>query len=826
MRYLYLIFLAFIVCSLTAVAQIPKPVEHALTAENVAEGTEFFVAIPPNELNPFPTNTLAIYICSAFDTKVEVEDYSTGQIASYQVAKNVVRKLTDANGGTSWNWELRESEQVLLNGIGIRSAKPISVYVLNSKQTSSDGYMAIPTSAWGKEYIHVGYYDFRETRPWAGGFVVVAKEDNTMLSIDLKGVGTSLAKTADGRTINTGVPISVTLNTGEVYLVKGDGATRGVFDLTGTKITATRPIGVISFHERTTMPNMLVNGNGRNHLVEMLTPISAWGKTFTSLELPRESVNGQGKGDVFRVVAGDSNTNWTLKYYDEVTGQLLGQSGGTLVIAGDFADIGNVSSPSQITNGFAVWETTKPVCIMQYSCSSSFDGDPNLDPFMISVQPLESYTKDLTFCVASESAFNHHRVSIVVSVLPGVQDTIAALNSIQLDGVPLATHKNAFAPKLLKTKMPNGMYWARIGISGAEVGHAITSNDSVVVGGYVFGYGAFDAYGWSIGGKSTPPVTVDTLAPLIVRTKGECGTWSMEATELRNIPDPPLAITADTNQVETGIAKIDTVSGSSTDNYILELITSQTFPENPVYTRFQYRWTVVDNLKDARAEYFVEDFAGNRVLDTLVYDAPVFVDTMPPITTLISEDSVQWKFEATELRNVPTLPVACPVSGQQRESGLTLMQLDAASTNLTLAVTSGTQFPPDSIIKRAEFVVRVIDPTIAAFGIVTSADKSGNVTYDTIRYQSPTSVDGESSSGVFMTIVPNPVIDDCRVTWSNQLHATVVEVIDLHGRIVLKQQVIDGGTEAMIDVSPLPKGAYTALVRGSGATATQRFIVR
>ncbi|MBP6510049.1 MAG: T9SS type A sorting domain-containing protein [Candidatus Kapabacteria bacterium] len=828
MKHLLILLLVSIACARTATAQIPKPVEQALAAENIAEGTEFFIAIPPNEILPFSVQFLSIFLSSAYDTEVVVSDYTSGKTYKRSVKKGEVRELSDKRGETNWTWELRNSEVVVGGGIALRSAKPISVFVMNSKTTTSDGYMAIPTSAWGREYLHVGYYDFKESRAWAGGFVVVAKDSNTTLNILLRGTGKDLAKTAGGNTINTPKPITVTLNPGDVYMVKGDGTTRGVFDLTGTKISSDKPVGVISFHERTTMPNLLVNGNGRNHLVEMLAPTSKWGTSFVSLELPRESLNGTGTGDVFRVVASEANTQWTLKYYDEVTGQLLGQAGGTLEKAGDVSDLGNVSAPTQITNGFAIWETTKPAFIMQYSCSSSFDGDITLDPFMFAVQPVSAFSDNLAFNVCSALQFDKSTVSLVVKIKPGVQDTLAALRSLTIDGVAISTHANATTPKLLTTRMPNGLYWCRIGLSNAPIRHVVASNDSVLVGGYVFGRGQFDAYGWNIGAAAEPPVTIDTLPPLIVRIKDTCGILTLEATELRNIPDPPIAITNDTNQVESGIAMIDTVKGPtiSNYNYKLTLLTNKSFPNDSSYRRFQFQWSVVDKLKAARVEYFVRDFANNKVYDTLIYQAPVFADTLPPDTFITSRSDTRWSFTATEQRNRPQLPASCPESGQQRESGLAGIRLEDDAINLRFSITSGSTFPPDSLITRATFVVDVIDTTVAGSGIVTSTDRAGNSTHDTLRFDLSTSVTEGTSGSDMLTVAPNPASDQCRLAWTEDLQPSTLEVIDLNGKLLISQVIALGSTETTISTISLLKGLYTVVLKGRNETATQQLIIQ
>ena len=141
-----------------------------------SQGTEFWIAVPPNEINPYPVDELEVYVASAFDTDIEVFDAAGDKTYRRTLKSYQVRTLSDSKGETNWTWELREPEQVVRKGIRIRAKQPISVYVLNSKAATSDGYMAIPVNGWGNEYICTSYYDFREYDQWAGGFVIIARE--------------------------------------------------------------------------------------------------------------------------------------------------------------------------------------------------------------------------------------------------------------------------------------------------------------------------------------------------------------------------------------------------------------------------------------------------------------------------------------------------------------------------------------------------------------------------------------------------------------------------------------------------------------------------
>lgn len=614
--------LFFLITTFTFVsAQRKAPTANDILSVNGAQGTEFWIAIPPNEINPFPISKLEIYIASAFDTEVEVYEPAGQTSFKRKVTANQIRTLSDGRGETKWNWEVRVSEQVVPGAIRLTSTKPISVYVLNSKVTTSDGYLAIPTSAWGNEYIATTYYDFREIKPWAGGFIVIAKDNGTLLDITLRGYGEAFGKTANGKTINTGQSFQVAMQAGDVYKVQGDGQTRGNFDLTGSLVRSNKPIGMISYHERTTMPNLLVNGNGRDHLSEMTPPVSTWGKKYVTVEYSRNHVNGQGRGDVFRVIAAERQTKWSVTYYNQNSKTKIGNSGGLLGKAGEFADLYQSQAPSEIINGYSVFEADKPIFVMQYSCSSSWDGDINLDPFMINVVPEEQFITSTIFQTPTDPKFTKHFLNLIVWADTADPNYIENLKSVEIDNKPVWNHPQASSPLLLSTQMPSSnLHWTNI-IFGSEANsHRIKTNGKVKFGGYIYGFGAVDSYGWPAASGFRPTTSQDTMPPEL-KVDSLCGDYTYSATEYRNIPDPVLPTPKDSDQVETGIARIDTLEGSNSFNYRLVLVTDQVFPRDPSYRKFDFRWEVIDKSKDAYAIFFVQDYADNATLDTIFYFA-------------------------------------------------------------------------------------------------------------------------------------------------------------------------------------------------------------
>jgi len=481
-------------------------------------GTEFMIAIPPNDAQSYPVQALQIMIASPFDATVQIFDYERGSQRTRKVLAGTTLLLSNERGETSWAWEVWEPDVALRKGVRISSDQPIAVWVLNSKVVSSDGYMALPIQQWGREYRVMSYYDFNEVRPWAGGFLIVANEQ-TSVRIKLQGSDVG-AETSGGRRI--GDEYTVLLQEGDVYMVTGDATTRGGFDLSGTHITADRPIGVFGFHQRTTMPNLLIEGNGRNHLVEMLPPVPAYGTSFTTLEFNRVRSNGIGSGDVFRLVASENNTRWSCSYFDVRTGALLGNQGGLLPRAGDVADISQTQQPTALVQGLALWESDKPVALMQYSCSSTFDGDSNLDPMMISISPDNTMTSKVTAVMAQSQQFQTHHVSVVVRTSRADPEYAANLASIRLNGSHLPVRHVA-----------NDVHIATVMLQNEQTGSVvIQAAPNVAISGTVYGNSLVDAYGWAMAGGSPQR---QTSAADEQSTSSSVRTWHDDANYMLHI---------------------------------------------------------------------------------------------------------------------------------------------------------------------------------------------------------------------------------------------------------------------------------------------------
>lgn len=610
------VIIAFIISFGSLEAKKPK-----ITAEemlfNSAQGREFWIAIPPNEYPGYSVNALEIYVTSAKNTTARLE-LPGGGILNKQITAFQISTFSSVSNEIGWSLEVWESEMVVEKGIRITADQPLSVYVLNAKPMTSEGYLALPVNALGTEYLHNSFPDFNEVRPWASGFIVVAAHDYTRVRIELRGKGKGMAKTSGGK--NIGDVIQVNLMPGEVYYVRGDATTRGRFDLSGTRITSNKPIGVISTHQRTIIPSFDIY-DGRDHLAEMMPPVSAWGKKYCTVQYER----GSDLGDYFRIVASEDKTTWRVRWYDMVTKDLIGQTGGTLN-AGQYAEYLNISVEANVPHdpsirGTSVWEADKPVLVMQYAYSAQWDGNSIFDPFMILVVPVEQYIPRTVFQTPASKSFQNNYFNII-AIGDTTDPSREILKSVKIDGDAVYTRD----PKFLYNQIPGtDLFWAKIKVvPGAHYVEGDTK-----FGGYIYGFSNFDSYGWPAAMAINKIDETDTVPPTIEKTS-ICGDFKVLSTEVvfGAEGDNP-------RQIDQGISEVDLLPGSF--NY--ELYFPNELVPWPALREFRYELHVVDKTKDAYALFYCMDRFGNAKIDSVFY----FADKLELTPTELKFGSVKVK---------------------------------------------------------------------------------------------------------------------------------------------------------------------------------------
>ena len=227
-------------------------------------GTDFYLTLPdhlcvsdPSQCNYAPvTNKMIVAAATATTGEVTFNGVTT----PFSVAAGAETVITLDPGVV-----LTSNETVEAKGIHVTALSPVSVDVVSESATSADGYLALPTPGLGTNYYVMSYASTRYT---GSEFAVVATQNTTTVTI---------TPSAAGATKLAGVAFKVLLNIGETYQLENPANA----DMTGTLVSANKPIAVFSGHRCTDIPS---GKDSCDYLVEQLpgvTPVS-----YTHLTLP------------------------------------------------------------------------------------------------------------------------------------------------------------------------------------------------------------------------------------------------------------------------------------------------------------------------------------------------------------------------------------------------------------------------------------------------------------------------------------------------------------------------------------------------------------
>jgi len=361
-------------------------------------GKEFYIAFAENQGGQIGSeeteNFMALYITSKVATSGTVEVTALSFSKNFTTTPGTITtiELPDGQQFGAQSVEITTDEQVVQGmAVHVTSNDEIAVYGINSKLFSTDAWMALPVDVLGTEYRTMNYRtSTRGDTP--GQFWIVGTQDSTNVTITPK------ATTANGTP--AGTPIKTLLYKGDVFLVQGYVGFNDpdhLNDLTGSLIESDQPIAVLSGHVRTEIPyNAKNQDNGqpsRNHLVEQLPPVSAWGDS--ALVIPYSSAS---LPDLVRIVSSEDGNKITVN--------------GTLVKtlnAGDFYEITTLQGPTSI-------QGTNPILVGQFLHTSQFGTTGNRsygDPAYALVFPVEQFDQSYTFIEAERDLFHRNFVNVV-----------------------------------------------------------------------------------------------------------------------------------------------------------------------------------------------------------------------------------------------------------------------------------------------------------------------------------------------------------------------------------------------------------------------------
>ena len=408
-------------------------------------GTDFWLAFPGNLFTP----TLTLFITGPTAT--------TGTVAAPGVAFSTPFTVTPGTVTSvivPASLDIQTSGTVGNLGIHVTAGAEVTVYGLNQVQFTTDAYLGLPTDILGTEYLVEGYKNVNVVN--GTEFAVVATQNTTTVTINP-------TVTTSGHV--AGTPFTVTLNQGQTYQLRNGNAAPA--DLSGSIVTADKPIAVFGGHECANIPQGFV---ACDHLVEEMTPTTTWGKSFVTEPLATRT-----GGDTFRYLADADNT--TVKV-----------NGATV------ATLNRGQLFEQILTAASVVTSDKPILVAQYSNSTSFDSVTS-DPFEVVVPPSEQFLNSYTVTTPA-SGFALNFINVVAPT--------ASLGTVTLDGVAV--------PGASFTAIPGSTF------SGAQLTVGVGSHTlagAQPFGVTVYGFAVADSYGYPGGFSLAPVATVTsvTLAP-------------------------------------------------------------------------------------------------------------------------------------------------------------------------------------------------------------------------------------------------------------------------------------------------------------------------
>ena len=217
-----------------------------------SKGNDFWLMFPTNANSP----TLTLFITSDVNTSGSISGPSFSVIP-FSIIANTITAIN-----VPVSLQFHTIDVVDNKGIHVNSLNDITVYGLNTAAATSDAYLALPTNALGTTYRVLTYQNVGVLNGTAFG--MVASTDGTIVTI-------TPSITTAGRPANT--PYNITLNQGESYYLQHEETSTG--DISGTLINSNHPIGVFGSH---LCANVATNCYYCDHIVEMLPPVSTYGK--------------------------------------------------------------------------------------------------------------------------------------------------------------------------------------------------------------------------------------------------------------------------------------------------------------------------------------------------------------------------------------------------------------------------------------------------------------------------------------------------------------------------------------------------------------------
>lgn len=255
-------------------------------------GTEFILGFMENKISG-SANNIELFVTTTSNTPADVTVttplYNPSFSESTSVSRGNIKKIELTHN-------IRGSgTQVQDKGVRIVSTQEITVYGVNKEMYSTDGFVAFPVDAIGKEYILSTWTNEAE-------FMIIGTEDGTTVQITLSSSNpTATSVSYNGGTYSNGQTFTVSLNKYQTFHAL---STSG--DFTGTKVVSDKVVTVMTGNRKVAVKDTMTRSSS-DHLVEQVPPIETLGKDFFTISTPDRNI-----GDYFRIIATEDSTEVSL----------------------------------------------------------------------------------------------------------------------------------------------------------------------------------------------------------------------------------------------------------------------------------------------------------------------------------------------------------------------------------------------------------------------------------------------------------------------------------------------------------------------------------
>ena len=440
-------------------------------------GSEFYVTFLPYAVSRDEEGKLYITTPEHVPVTFTISAPGTGYFHRATVDPGEVKEFTFSGE----DYALRNTADHLnVFIIAVEKKKRVFVSAAQDLAYTMDSFLALPPHDLGTaSYTYIAAMIHTLNRQVLSGYSeagvkdihslvgIVSAENDTLLKIT-----PSRNVTIGTESVKAGDSINVTLHRAETLLIALVG------DLTGTKVTSTRPISFLCGDQCTNIPR---GKGGCDQIVEQLPPVEAWGRQFATAPLKTRM-----SFDVFRILAASNDTIMNITCTHRSGRQ--GYVGAFVLNEGGFADVHMNSTD------FCWIEADKGILLLQFAVGFEVDSVPS-DPFMALVPAVSHYTNSFTLPIVNSSLndFTHY-LNIIIPAEHYQPDQIfmdsQSLQSLALEFVAIVHNGETMA------------YAGQIEVSATT--HTLIHGNSRGLFGIVsYGFAVYASYG-HIGGMRLP----------------------------------------------------------------------------------------------------------------------------------------------------------------------------------------------------------------------------------------------------------------------------------------------------------------------------------